>query len=53
MILDGATCEKVVDNMSLNTCKVIIKNTDQPIVSKGVSCTKDVELYIFMLTCPR
>ena len=47
------TCKKVVDKMSVNTCKVIIRNANQPTTSNGVSCTKDIELYIFMLTCPR
>ncbi len=39
--------------MPLNTCKIVVKNDNQIITSKGVLCTNDTELHVFMLTCPR
>ncbi len=35
--------------LPLNTCKTTITKDNQTTVSKGVSCTSDVELHIDML----
>ena len=53
MLFDGLALIKRGVKMPLNTCKVIIRNDSQATTSKGVSCTNDAELHIFMLTCPR
>ncbi len=39
--------------MSINSCKVILKNDRQTVTSSGVACTTDIELYIALLSCPR
>ena len=48
-----ASLQKRVDKMSLNTCKIILENAEQKTTTKGVSCTTDIELYVFILTHPR
>jgi hypothetical protein len=53
MLFGVLTPAKGAGKMSLNTCKVIIKNNDRTAVSRGVLCTSDIELHISMLTCPR
>lgn len=53
MQLCWASSNKRGAKMPANTCKIIIRNADQSTINKGVSCTSDVELHIFMLTCPR
>ncbi len=37
----------------MNTCKVHINSAEQTVTTSAVMCTKDIELYISMLTCPR
>ena len=39
--------------MAQNTCKARIKVGEQIVMSNAVLCTKDVDLHIFLLTCPR
>jgi len=51
--LHGLTLYQRVETTSLNTCKPIIRNTDQETASDGVSRTTDIELHICALTCPR
>jgi hypothetical protein len=37
----------------MNTYKVHINHVEQTVITSAVLCTKDVELYISMLICPR
>ncbi len=37
----------------MNTCKVHKNSAEQAVITSAVMCTKDIELYISMLTCPR
>jgi hypothetical protein len=53
MLFDGLAPDKEVKTMSINTCKIILKNAEQTTTTHGVACTKDIELYISMLVCPR
>jgi hypothetical protein len=39
--------------MSVNTCRARIDFDGQIVMSSAVLCTKDVELHVFMLICPR
>ncbi len=46
MLFGGLTPKKERKKMPLNTCKIIIKNDNQAITSKGNLCTNDVELHV-------
>ncbi len=39
--------------MSINTCKARIHKAEQTVTTSSVLCTKDVDLYVLMLTCAR
>jgi hypothetical protein len=42
-----------VDLMPINSCKIIIKSSDQKTATSGVAYTTDIDLYISLLNCPR
>jgi hypothetical protein len=53
MLLDGTQHKQEGKKMTINSCKVIIKNPKQTTTTNGVAYTSDVELYISLLDCPR
>ncbi len=44
MAFNRANLIEIVLKMTLNTCKVIIRNADQTTIIKGVLCASDTEL---------
>ena len=36
--------------MSQNTCRVVIRKEKATTMSKGIFCTADIDLHVFMLT---
>jgi len=53
MLFVWANSSKKGIKMAANTCKIIMARGNQSATTKGVSCTSDVELHIFLLTCAR